>query len=188
MWLCPTPCSALRYRNRNLPSVLDVSHSKPERESGGGESGQTIRGLVRGYYLSGHGSLHIFHGCSQGVFSQLLVHCIHFGHLWVTCGLHKALSQLKDKWNTKQERWELKGHQDKQAVLLHLAHRIHTGCLPASFSHTLSDGLLSYQPKRKQKQNIYFSLLRKVIRRKKKMKTRSSLPDNIYVTLYFFEL
>jgi len=95
MWFCPTPHPAMRYKSLNLPSVLDMSHFKPGWEWSGGESGQRIHGLSRGYYLSGHGSLHIFHGCSQGAFSQLLAHCIHLKHLWVTCGLHNALSSNK---------------------------------------------------------------------------------------------
>lgn len=103
MWFCPTPCSAIRYKRFNLPSVLDTSHSKPWWKRSKGESGQTIRGLVKGYYLSGHGSLHIFHGCSQGVFSQLLVQRIHLKHMWVTCGLHKTRLQLKNKQNMKRK-------------------------------------------------------------------------------------
>lgn len=44
------------------------------------EQTERIHGLRRGYYCSGHGSLHIFHG-SRGVLSQLLEDHIHLKHL-----------------------------------------------------------------------------------------------------------
>lgn len=58
------------------------SHFKHWVGASGEEREQTegIRGLRRGYYCSGHGSLHIFHG-SWGVLSQLLEDHIHFKHL-----------------------------------------------------------------------------------------------------------
>lgn len=76
---------------------------------------ERIHGPGRGYYLSGHGSLHIFHG-SRGVFSQLLAECIHLKHLWVTCGLLSAL--WKNKWDEKQMRRELTGHHNAANIQL----------------------------------------------------------------------
>lgn len=82
---------------------------------------ERIHGLGKGYYLSGHGSLHIFHGCSQGVFSQPLADRIHLKHLWASCGLHSSLSLLRNKWDKKQMRWDLKGHRNAQNIQLYLA-------------------------------------------------------------------
>lgn len=129
MRLCPTPCTVMRYKGLNLPSVLDMSHSKPWVERSGGESGQRIRGLGRGYYLSGHGSLHIFHACSQGVFAQLLAHCIHLKCSWVTCGLHKALLLIKSRWDKKHKRWDLKDRHNTENIQLYFCGVSNTYCL-----------------------------------------------------------
>lgn len=68
---------------------------------------ETIHGQGRGYYLSGHGSLHIFHG-SQGVFSQLLEDHIHLKTLWVTCDLQyiELCWKANEIRNKRDEIWQ----------------------------------------------------------------------------------
>lgn len=117
----PSPCSARTYRGLILPSVTSGEPLQPwVGVEWRREWTERIHGLGRGYYLSGHGSLHIFHGCSLGVSSQLLADRIHLRHLWVTCGLHSTVSLLKNKRDEKQIRWDLTGHHSTQNIQLHL--------------------------------------------------------------------
>lgn len=98
---CPSPSSPEANRDLTLPSVQDLSQTRP----GSGESSVV---WSRGYYLGGHGCLHMFCGCPWGVFSQLLANRIHLEPLWVTRDLHSTLSLFKNKWD---ELW--------QAVIIH---------------------------------------------------------------------
>ena len=112
---CPSPCSARRYWGLISPSVQDMSHST---NLGGWERREwteRIHGLgYRGYYLSGHGSLHIFHGCPRGVFSQLLADRIHLENLWVIV--------LFNCWETNEitNKLDLTGHHNTPNINLHL--------------------------------------------------------------------
>lgn len=102
---CPSP--HLPWDTGASSYHLSKTWATPNLAGSGGESGQR-ESMVwgRGYYLSGHGSLHIFHGCPQGVFSLLLADRIHLKHLWVTCGLRSTLLLFKNKWDKKQMRWD----------------------------------------------------------------------------------
>lgn len=85
MRLCPTPCTVMRYKGLNLPSVLDMSHSKPWVERSGGEwtenpwSGQGL--LSQWSRVLAHISC-LLPGCLRSAISTLYSFKVLVGHLW----------------------------------------------------------------------------------------------------------
>ena len=112
---CPSPCSARTYKGLVLPSVPDMSHSKPGWERVDRENPWSGPGLLsRWSWVLAHISW--LPGCLLTAISRPCSFKPLAGHLWPA----KHSAGKKNKRDKEQMRWDLSGQRKTRNIHLHL--------------------------------------------------------------------